>query len=306
MSDERLEQALNDLVATTETARLTAARAILDLMGELSPRIDAGVREALARESVPWVRAVMLQILAKSGPALETGILVSAPSWDEQLNSVDMDVARQVVNMSTTRVLHEVSAVVGRAKLAARAELSGDYRGSETVRQLEFLSEVCAGLRTLASATQSPTLAEFDLSQELGELARAVSEERICPILASGPAPYIVVSDRGLLCLAVRNILLNAVEATVSVGPADESRAIVLTWGSSPGGSHATVIDRGPGPPQFLVATRSAGVSTKEGHPGYGLATASEAMRSLRGAVKIQRNDRGGATVVLSWADGSE
>jgi sensor histidine kinase regulating citrate/malate metabolism len=63
------------------------------------------------------------------------------------------------------------------------------------------------------------------------------------------------------------------------------------------------VIDRGPGPPHFLAALRNAGVSTKEGHPGYGLATASEAMRSLRGAVEIQRNDRGGATVVLSWKD---
>jgi hypothetical protein len=33
------------------------------------------------------------------------------------------------------------------------------------------------------------------------------------------------------------------------------------------------------------------------------LATASEAMHSLGGEVLLQRNDQGGATVVLSWAE---
>ena len=89
-----------------------------------------------------------------------------------------------------------------------------------------------------------------------------------------------------------------------SQGAADPARSIVLTWGISAEGIHVTVIDRGPGPPQLLGRVHSAGVSTKEGHPGFGLATASEALRSLGGSVEIQRNDRGGATVVLTWKDG--
>ncbi|MGH2499803.1 MAG: ATP-binding protein [Candidatus Limnocylindria bacterium] len=272
-------------------------------MTELSPRIDTAVREALARESVPWVRGALAEILARNGGELEAGVAIPAPAWDERLDDLDVDVAHQVINMSTRRVLHEVAAVVGRAKLAAGVEFGDSYLGSETARQLDFLSDVCAGLRTLANATQVPAPVEFDLSDELRGLARSVSDEWLCPILASGPGPFIITSDKSLLLLAVRNVLVNAVEATLAVGPADESRPIVLTWGSSPSGAHATVIDRGPGPPRFLAALRNAGVSTKEGHPGYGLATASEAMRSLQGSLQIQRNDRGGATVVLSWKD---
>ena len=41
-------------------------------------------------------------------------------------------------------------------------------------------------------------------------------------------------------------------------------------------------------------------MSTKDGHPGYGLATASEALRSINETVTIRRNDRGGASVVLA------
>lgn len=301
--DERLRQAVERLRVPTENERLSAARTIFDLTTDLSPEIDQAVREAIAVESVPWVRGALAEILARGGPELEAGVVVPAPRWDHQLEELNADVARRVVNMSTKRVLHEVAAVVGRARLAARSELSDAYSASETARQLEFLSDVCTGLRRLAEATQDATFVEFDLSQELEELARSVSEEFLCPIIASGPGPFMISSDRGLLRLAVRNILVNAVEATLLVGPADESRSIVLSWGSSPGGFHATVIDRGPGPPRFLAALRSAGVSTKLGHPGYGLATASEALRSLGGEVRIQRNDRGGASVVLSWKD---
>lgn len=301
--DDRLRDSLAALRAEKETERLGAARTILELMDELTPEIDQAVREAMAAESVPWVRGVLADILARGGPELEAGVEVPAPRWDYQLEELDADVARRVVNMGTKRVLHEVAAVVGRARLAAGVEFEARYLGSETARQLDFLSEVCAGLRNLTAATQDVTLVEFELSQELEELARSVSDEMLCPIVASGPAPFIITSDRGLVGLAVRNVLLNAVEATLQVGRADDSRRIVLTWGTTAGGFHATVIDRGPGPPRFLAALRNAGVSTKAGHPGYGLATASEAMRSLGGAVRIHRNDRGGATVVLSWKD---
>ncbi len=302
MTERDIERALEALGATSGVDRLAGARAVLKHMTELSPQDDERIRRALAQEELPWIRGVLLEILATGSPALEDGVVVSAPSWDERLDSVDADLARQCLNMTARRVLHEVSSVVGRAKVAAKEELSAGYHDSETARELTFLSDVCTGLRTLAGASEAATLLEFNLSQELEELADAVSREMVCPILATGPAPFLVTTDRGLLSLAVRNVLVNAVEATFSVGPA-ESRPIMLTWGSSPGGTHTTVIDRGPGPPQFLATSRSAGVSTKEGHPGYGLATASEAMRSLGGGVRIHRNDRGGATVVLSWRD---
>jgi signal transduction histidine kinase len=298
-----LEEALAQLADPSETIRLAGARVVRDLSPQLTANVERAVSEALARESVPWVRGALAEILASDGTPLEQGVVIPAPSWDEQLQDLDPDVARRLINTSTRRVLHEVAAVVGRTKLAAGRELGDAYLTSDTRRELEFLSDVCAGLRTLSVATQAPSPAEFDLSGALDELATSVRDEMLCPVVANGPAPFITVSDRTLLVLAARNILTNAVEATLSVGPADEGRPVVLTWGSSASGTHATVIDRGPGPPAFLAGLGRAGVSTKIGHPGYGLATASEALRSLGGEVQIQRNERAGTTVILAWPE---
>jgi signal transduction histidine kinase len=298
-----LEAALAQLVDPSETIRLAGARAVRDLSPQLTADVERTVSEAMARESVPWVRGALAEILASGGNPLAEGVVIPAPSWDEQLQDLDPDVSRRLINTSTRRVLHEVAAVVGRIKLAAGRELSDGYLGSDTRRELEFLSDVCAGLRTLSVATQAPSPTEFDLSSALDELATSVRDEMLCPVIANGPAPFITVSDRALLVLAARNILINAVEATLSVGPVDEGRPVVLTWGSSANGTHATVIDRGPGPPAFLAGLGRAGVSTKVGHPGYGLATASEALRSLGGEVQIQRNERAGTTVILAWPE---
>lgn len=304
MNAERLPQALASLQARGDNERLQAARTILEVMTEVSPEIAQAVSAALARETVPWVRGALAEILSgEEGRILQDGVVVPAPSWDRNLEGLDADVARQVINVSTRRVLHEVSAVVGRAKLAARADFPGAYVGSETSQELDFLSDVCDGLRTLSAATQTPQATEFDLSEELENAAEAARREMLCPVQATGPSPFIVITDRTLLRLAVKNVLVNAIEATLAVGAADDSRAVVLSWGVSPDGFHTTVIDRGPGPPAFLATLRSAGVSTKQGHPGYGLATASEAMKSLNGTVEIRRNDRGGATVVLAWKE---
>jgi signal transduction histidine kinase len=303
MSAEESDRLIDRLKSDREAERLSAAREVLE-RDTVAPEIDQAVREAVARETVPWVRGVLAEIVAVTdGADWNAGIEVPAPSWDTELDGLEPDVARQLIHTSTRRVLHEVAGAVGRAKLAASGELGHDYPGSDTARELDFLSDVCGALRALSAATHTPELVEFDLADELSKLGQIVADERLCPIQCNGPGPFIVHSDRGLVRLAVQNILVNAVEATLSIGAASDDRAVVLTWGVSARGFHVSVIDRGPGPPRFLAAIRKAGVSTKEGHPGYGLATTTEALRSVGGTVHIRRNDRGGATVVLSWTE---
>ncbi len=297
-----LERARSDLRSKSGPTRARGARAILALDGELPAAVDIEVRETLTKEELPWVRGLLLEILETGSPAFAEGVIVRAPSWDQQFDEVPPDLVRQSLNTSARRVLHEVSAVVGRAAVVAREELAERYGGSETARELTFLTAVCQGLRTLASATEAPTLTEFDLSEQLTELAATVTQDLVCPVLAAGPAPFIVTSDWALLYLAVNNMLINAAEATLLTGPVDQ-RPVRLTWGSSAAGAHVTIIDRGPGPPSFLARPPKARVSTKDGHPGYGLATASEAMRSLEGEVLVQRNDLGGTSVIVSWPE---
>jgi C4-dicarboxylate-specific signal transduction histidine kinase len=247
-----------------------------------------------------WLELPALDVRRTCG--LQAASLVNRPAGLPPLLAVNAVAARQSLNISARRVLHEVSAVVGRVSVAAREELGEHYSRSETARELAFLTDVCKGLRTLGSATETPSLAEIDLSDQLKKLAATITEEHICRVLVTGPTPFVVTSDWALLSLAANNVLVNAVEATLQTGPADE-RPVRLTWGSSSDGVHITVIDRGPGPPSFLAHPRRAGLSTKDGHPGYGLATSSEAMRSLGGRVLVQRNDLGGTSVILSWPE---
>jgi signal transduction histidine kinase len=301
MSD--LAHDLAQLGAATFTERLEAARR-LKHRGAPTPEVDRRVREALAVENVPWVRGALFSVLdGEQHEILREGLTIPAPSWAESLSGFEQDLAREAITLATSRVLHEVAAVVGRAKLAASQDLADAYPASDTATELDFLADTCKALRTLSSATKAPQPVEFDLGAELVTFAGSLGNELLCPIHADGPKPFVVVTDRTLLLLAVRNTVLNAVEATLAAGPADLARPIVVTWGSNADGVHVSIIDRGPGPPSFLAALRSAGVSTKEGHPGYGLATASEALKSIDGSVEIRRNDRGGATVVLAWRD---
>lgn len=297
--DERLRVALDGLKAETESARLVAARRIEEHGAVLTGEAEREVREAYANETVPWVRGALAEALAAGAPPIGVGHTIPAPSWDEQIEGVGPEVARRAVNVSTKRVLHEVSAVVGRARVAARADLGEDYPQSDTDRQLTYLYELCQGLRTLAGATASPTFEEFDLSEEIRVEAKAVEELRVVKIRPEGAKNFTVNADRSLLGIALRNLILNAAEATESLEGDD--RVVVVTWGVSDKGVQIAVIDRGPGPARFLGHSSRAGLTTKVGHSGYGLATASEAMRSMDGEVQLSRNERGGATALILW-----
>jgi signal transduction histidine kinase len=297
---EDIQHALDGLKADTESIRLAAARSLREHGADLSAAAEREVRKAFAVETVPWVRGALAEVLASGLPPIEKGITIPAPRWDEQVEGADPEVARRAINISTKRVLHEVSAVVGRARVAAGGDMGEGYPESETYRQLTYLSDLCGGLRTLASATVKPALEEFDLRGELVRLAEDVESDLLVTIRVEGPKAFMVNADRSLLDLAVRNLLINAAEATESL-KAGDARAVLLTWGASAEGVHVSIIDRGPGPAAFLAQATRAGLSTKVGHPGYGLATASEAMRGLGGEVRISRNDRGGATAVVAW-----
>lgn len=298
--NDPVRAALDGLKAETESTRLEAARELQEHAAELSGEGEREVSEAFATETVPWVRGALAEVLDVGAPPIGVGHTIAAPRWDEQIEGANPDVARRAINLSTKRVLHEVSAVVGRARVAARADLEDAYQASDTYRQLTYLYELCQGLRTLASATVSPKLEEFDLSEEVTALAKSVEGQLLVKIRPEGPANFTVRADRSLLGIAVRNLLVNAAEATESLKAADE-RVVVITWGASRKSVHISVIDRGPGPAPFLARSSGAGLSTKIGHSGYGLATASEAMRGLGGEVQLTRNERGGATAVILW-----
>jgi signal transduction histidine kinase len=213
----------------------------------------------------------------------------------------------QALNAAIRQVLHEITPIVGRARLAAQQQLGDALTGSRLDQELESLARVCDAFRRLAAASALPNPTEVDLAECLKSLAAAESDQTDISVRATGTSPFFVVVDRALLELAVVNLLRNAIEATEALESASGDRnPVVVNWGTHQGWNWVSVIDRGQGlltePEQLL----DRGVSLRSGGRGYGLTTAVYAIRSLRGELEIGANEQGGTTASVRWPEGME
>lgn len=96
----------------------------------------------------------------------------------------------------------------------------------------------------------------------------------------------------------VANLIENAVEAVS--GEAAHRRKALVRISQNRGSVTISVRDWGPGIEKPLELVSERGVSTKEGHPGIGLALVSEAVHSAHGSLTARRLSKGTAfTVVL-------
>ena len=103
---DEVHDALRRLGSESFTERLAAARELNRFRVRLSRDDDRIVREALATESVPWVRGALSAILDQDGDGLlREGVVIPAPVWDEELAGFDPEVARAAITMATGRVL---------------------------------------------------------------------------------------------------------------------------------------------------------------------------------------------------------
>lgn len=119
----------------------------------------------------------------------------------------------------------------------------------------------------------------------------------------AGPDPFLVEIDAELLQLALANVVRNAVEA-ISALPEDTECVITINWGRAGHEIWISVLDSGlgfDGDPNSMV---EFGKSTKDGHIGFGLATAKQAMQSLDGDIFPDNASSGGARVELRWLEG--
>lgn len=282
---------LENGLAGTDHERLVTAR---EITRNPDPALREVVQRALAVESVPWVRNALGRALSAIERGTET--VRVRPTTPEVVREADLE-RRQIyadaLHETSGMLLHEIATVVGRARLAAQSELEAS---SGVRRQLDLLHNLCDGLQALSDATEVPQPTDLDLAATLRSLAAEEERDSELQIRTSGPAPFIVIGDRGLLGIAVRNVIANAVEATKTLA---EDRPITVSWGNDEGGYWIAVIDRGPGPPggdPFRL-----GQTTKRDHRGLGLTAAQQAMQSLGGDITLEQNESDGATAVLRW-----
>ena len=235
-------------------------------------------------------RASNVPIIAQSDP-------------DDEFN-VPEDIRRQIMNRAVETVtgllLHEIASPIGLVRKAASDEVP-NFERSRTKRYLDNLDRIWDGISQLKSASTPPKSEEFDLAELLEEIIASETTDRNIDVSPQGQKPMLITSDPRLLQLAICNGVRNAIEAVIESG-SNDPHAVVVTWGETDVDYWITIIDRGPGVVGPIEPAFEIGKTTKQGHSGFGLAIARQAMETLSGHVTLQPAVSGGTHYVLRWA----
>ena len=291
MRDEALER----LSSSSAHDRLKAAR----FLARNSNSADLpALRAALRDETVSYVRTgLQLAIKRASSSAPPT-----ADNTGEEFEippDVRAQIRNEVTEEITGQILHEIASPVGLIASAAAREIP-DYGQSRTRKHVDNLKRVFEAIEQLKSAAAVPRPEEFDLAELLGEIESEIVGADTVEVSLYGAKPMLITSDRALLRLAVSNGLRNAVEA-VTGRPGPEPHPIVVIWGETDVDYWVAILDRGPGVTGLAESAFGIGKTTKQGHSGFGLAIARQAIETLGGACTLQPATEGGARFEIRW-----
>ena len=261
------------------------------------------LRKFLALETVPWVQRALQRAIDRvsSAPALpkeETDNQAALMSPDATERIVRGLRAQAVEEVAGT-ILHEFTPIIGALRVKAREEISA-FDHSQTKKLLDQINDLIEAVRNLKRVAATPNYTEFDLADlvassiSLPEFASANVNIRI-----AGPKPFLVHADRTAMQIALSNGVRNAIEAVLE--NQEQSRNITVNWGRGGVENWLVVLDSGAGFIGDPEAALKLGVTNKQDHIGYGLATAQYAMRSMEGDVLLSNNKDGGARFELRW-----
>jgi len=281
---------LSDFHTRPDPERLEVARELVREPGRVR---HARLRQLVSAERVPLVARVLAEA-AEAAALLETDHdSEDSLAEDSALKSIYDRAYRD----ATSSLLHEIADVAGRANDAVKQELPLESRAR---REIELLVRLLKAFRQMARASAPAEPREFDLGELLVNLAQFTGQSLV-ELQSAGTTPFIAVGDPDLITLATRNLLSNAVEATLDLGDeVAKARPVTINWGAGRGHYWISVIDRGIGWPGDS-ALREKGRSTKTNHPGYGLAAVDRAAESFGGVFDIGSED-GRTTATLSWS----
>lgn len=214
---------------------------------------------------------------------------------------------------------HEVKNPLQPILLAVQSAREG-YRGDDPqhARLLsdceEIVREEVEALRRLVrdfsefARLPEPKLAEGDLRDMLGEVARLYGEQRVVVVDAGGentapphgaerPAAVPARFDAAELRRALINLIDNALAAC---GEAGVTAPVRLTAGRDEAGAFVTVADDGPGiAPENLARVFAPDFSTKKEGMGLGLAIVDGIARGHGGAVSVRSEPGSGAAFTI-------
>lgn len=289
------EEALESLSSSSAHVRLKGARFLARNSDPSDLRL---LQDALRAETVSYVRQSLVRAMTRASRAamsVTSGVLEEIETPIDIRIRIRTEATKEVAG----QLLHEIASPVGLIASAAGREIP-NYEESRTKRHVESLKRIFGAIEQLKSATAVPNPIEFDLAELIAELEAEAAGTSAADVSLHGPKPMLITSDPALLRLAVSNGLRNAVEA-VANAQGDEPHSIIVSWGETDVDYWVAVLDRGPGLVGPMEAAFGIGKTTKNGHSGFGLAIARQAIETLDGACTLQPATEGGARFEVRW-----
>jgi len=282
--------ALELLSSNVQRERLEGARHLaVHATTDESPLIKAYLRT----ERIPWIRSALEDAIARielTPRGSSTSREVEEPSDED---SILAEVYARATRNLTDKLVHELRPLIGLARVEAEREIA-DYDESKTRKILSRMQSSVRAIEALGMAAATPKLSEFELSLFIENVVNECDSEFLLehpeqpPTQIEDPGTFLVRSDEGLLELALRNGLKNALEASY-----ERRSPVVVSWGHSNSDYWISVLDRGEGLKIEVSKAIALGVTTKSAHTGMGLAIAAQAMLSLGGRIDIESREDG-------------
>ena len=205
----------------------------------------------------------------------------------------------QAVEWIAGLLLHEIASPIGLVKRSASRELP-DYEHSKTKYHLDSVQRTFEAIEQLKGAAAVPKPELFDLAELLSNIVAEELANGHDIVSLIGPKPLMITSDPALVRLAVCNGIRNALEAVTATNPTGP-HPIIITWGETDVDYWVSVLDQGVGIVGPVEAAFEIGKPTKQGHSGFGLAIARQAIETIGGTVRLEPGTAGGARYEARW-----
>jgi signal transduction histidine kinase len=290
------EEAATALNSDATEVRLRGARYFSrDADAADVPRIKA----ALKRENVPWIRRALLSAMARAEQAPGPQEAAERTAADEFDGLDAQQVFAKAAEQVADSLIHELAPVVGLLRVVLPRELNGAFEASQSRRYVDQLHSLMTAIRALKRANAVPTFKQFQIAEVIADIVAAAPNPEGVVIQTAGPPRLSVSADKDQLTLAISNGLRNSLEAVHLYSKTTPPR-IVLTWGATQTDNYVVIKDTGPGFQGDPTAALKLGATSKNGHVGFGLALAQQAMLSMQGDIAL-KNDEDGAHFEIRW-----
>ncbi|WP_210405662.1 HAMP domain-containing histidine kinase [Paludisphaera borealis] len=283
------------LTSKSPHERLKAAR----FLGKQANMTDlTSLRQARRVETVSYVKTSLDATISRLSNLRTEQAREEVEEFDVP-EEVRRQIRSEAVEWVTGLLLHEIASPMGLVKRSASREVQ-NYETSKTKHHLENVVKIFEAIEQLKSATSVPRPEQFDLAELLSDIIAAESVNHKAPVSLQGQRPMLITTDRTLVRLAICNGLRNALESVKQLG-SDEPHPIIINWGHTDVDYWVSILDKGHG---IIGPTESAfemGKTTKQGHSGFGLTIARQAIETLSGSVTLQPAAEGGARYEARW-----